>query len=315
MFAALRQQGHGDMRRSRQTKAIDVERGLLLVRYATAEGGGSPPRVEIEVGPKHRRHIELVLSPGHAEAVLWQPGACLAVRANKPGQLLIDVTPSEVGGSAAATVKLETLTQGEPEASSRSQRTADAGLEGLNVLGHVAGIGDVLVGADEWVAGPQAPARIEGLSIEWPDKPESVDILYSVKLARPHAASGRMMGLGDYAGTRGRALPIVGVTIELSGPGASDFQLVGEAAFLGSPLLRMIGRRISVAGTTGREPLVGFKLRLDGIGAPLQPGPSNLNRNKSSGDVRVFRATGARTSTRMESLLDNGPTYRDVESV
>lgn len=303
------------MRRSRQTKAVDVERGLLLVRYATADGRGSPPRVAIDVSPKHRKNIELVLNPEHAEAVLWQPGACLVVRASKPGQLLVDVTPSEAGGSTAATVKLESLTQGEPEATSWSETTTDAGPERLNVLGHVAGIGDVHVRADEWIAGPQAPARIEGLSIDWPDKPESVDLVYSVKLARPHAASGRMMGLRDYAGTRGRALPIVGVTIELSGPGSSDFQLVGEAAFLGSPLVRTIGRRISVGGTTGREPLVGFKLRLDAVNAPLQPLPPNQRRNKASGDVRVFRAAGARTSVRTESLLDNGPTYRDASSV
>lgn len=306
-----------DMRRSRQTKSVDVERGLLLVRYAGADDGGSPPRIAIEVSPKHRKNIELVLSPAHAEAVLWQPGACLVVRAHEAGQLLVDVTPSEVGGSTAATVKLESLTQGEPEATSWSETTTEAVLEGLNVLGHVAGIGDVLVGADEWIAGPQAPARIEGLAIKWPGKPESIDIAYSVKLARPHAASSRRLGLGDYAGTRGRALPIVGVTIELSGPGSSDFQLVGEAAFLGSPLVRMIGRRISVGGATGREPLVGFKLRLDGVGAPLQAEPPNLRRNKPSGDVRVFRAAGGRTSVsrRMQSLPDSGPAYRDVASV
>lgn len=304
-----------DMQRARQTKAIDVERGLLLVRYATADSGGRPPRVEIAVNPKHRRNIELVLDPEQSEAVLWKPGACLVVRAIRPGQLLVEVTPSEVGGSTAATVKLESLTQGEPETTSWSQTTTDEGFGGLSVLGHVAGIGDVLVQADEWIAGPQAPARVEGLSIVWPGKPEGIDIFYSVKLARPHAASGRTMGLGDYAGTRGRALPVIGVTIELSGPGAADFQLVGEAAFLGAPLLRMIGTRIAVSGPTGREPLVGIKLRLDEIGAPLQPELPTKKRSRDSGEVRVFRAVGSRASTKMASFLDNGPTQRDIASV
>jgi hypothetical protein len=298
----------------KQTKTVDVERGLLLVRYATADSGGRPPRVEIAVNSKHRKNIELVLSPEHDEAVLWQPGSCLVVRAHKPGQLLVDVTPSEVGGSTSATVKLESLTQGEPEIMNWSETATNTELHGLSILGHVAGIGDVFVGADEWIAGPQAPARIEGLMIEWPDKPAAIDILYSVKLARPHAASGRAMRLGNYAGTRGRALPIVGVTIELSGKGASDFQLVGEAAFLGSPLLRMMGRQISVSGPTGREPLVGFKLRLDGIGTPLQPEPTNLRRNKPTGSVRVFRSTRARTGIRTDSLLD-GTTPHDIASV
>src|ERR1051326_4296614 len=172
------------MQRSKQTKAVDVERGLILVRYATAESGGPPPRVEVVVNPKHQSNIELVLSPEHSKAVLWQPGACLVVRATRPGQLLVEVTPSEVGGSTDAIVKLETLTQGQPEGTGRDHAATDADLGGLSILGHVAGIGDVFARADEWIAGPQAPARIEGLSIAWPEKPEAIDILYSVKLAR-----------------------------------------------------------------------------------------------------------------------------------
>ena len=263
--------------------------------------------MEIAVNPKQRRNIELVLNPEQSEAVLWRPGACLVVRATKPGQLLVEVIPSEVGGSTAATVKFESLTQGEPD-TARWDHGADADLEGLSILGHVAGIGDIFVRADEWIAGPQAPARIEGLAIEWPGKPAAIDIFYSVKLARPQATSGRTMRLGDYAGTRGRALPIVGVTIELSGPGASGFQLVGEAAFLGAPLTRTTGRRISVSGPTGREPLVGFRLRIDAVDATLRPALSSRKRSEVSGDVRVFRGAGAGTGTRMESFLDNGPT-------
>jgi hypothetical protein len=296
------------MQRARQTKTVDVERGLLLVRYVTSESAGRPPRVEIAVNPKHRRHIELISNPEQRDGVLWQPGACLVIRAVRSGQLLVEVTPSEPGGSSAATVKLETLTQGQPEISSFDGKAMDVDVEGLNILGHVAGIGDVFVRPDEWIAGPHAPARIEGLSIVWPDKPRGIDIFYSVKLARPHVVSGRKMALGDYAGTRGRALPIVGVSIELAGPGASAFQLVGEAAFLGAPLSRMSGRQISASGPTGREPLVGLKLRLEERGTPLRREHATAKRRKSSGDVRIFRAAGAnrRTGNELEPLVDNG---------
>jgi hypothetical protein len=264
--------------------------------------------VEVAVNPKHRRHIELILNPEQGDGVLWQPGACLVVRATRSGQLLVEVTPSEAGGSRAATVKIETLTQGQPEIMSFDRAANDVDVERMNILGHVAGIGDVFVGPDEWIAGPHAPARIEGLSIMWPDKPEGIDILYSVQLARPHVVSGRKMALGDYAGTRGRALPIVGVTIELAGPGASAFQLVGEAAFLGAPLMRMSGRQISASGPTGREPLVGLKLRLDEAGAPMRAEYPTGKRRKTSGEVRMFRAAGAsrRASKEREPLRDNG---------
>lgn len=297
------------MQRTKQTRAVNVERGVLLVRYATAENESRPPKVKIVVNPKYQRYIELVLSPGHKDAVLWQPGSCLVVRASKPGQLLVEVIPIDRGGSTAATVKIETLSQGEAVPTIRRQPAAEVDLGRLSLLGHVAGTGDVFARAGEWIAGPDAPARIEGLSIDWPGKPDDLDIRYSVNLARPHAVSGRLTELGGYAGTRGRALPILGVTIELTGSGAAGFQLSAEAAFLGSPLTRMTGRRVALSGPTGREPLVGFRLRLDEITMPLQPELAPVARAKSSGRVRVFRSRAAqsRLNSTIESFLESRP--------
>jgi hypothetical protein len=263
------------------------------------------------VNQKHHMHVEVISNPEQDDGVLWQPGACLVVRALRRGQLLVEVTPREPGGSTAATIKLETLTQGEPDIMELDQPAGDVDIEGLNILGHVAGIGDVFVRPNEWIAGPQAPARIEGLSIMWPDKPEAIDIFYSVKLARPHASSGRRMRSGDYAGTRGRALPIVGVSFELAGPGASGFRLAAEAAFLGAPLVRMSGRQISASGPTGREPLVGLKLRLDEVSPPLQPELPTRKRRRPSAAVQVFRAAGAgnRKSKGLVALPDDGQSH------
>ena len=226
----------------------------------------------------------------------------------RPGKLFVEVVPLDDDGSAAATVQVEMLSQGEMSAARSpapvTRGAVDSGrgsgaksaidLDRLKIVGHVAGIGDVTARADEWVAGPSAPARIEGLSIVWPGKPDDLDIRYCVKLARPHAVSGRMMGLGAYAGTRGRALPIVGIRLEMSGAAASSFRLVSEAAFLGAPIARTSGKQIEMSGSTGREPLVGFRLRLDEIGIPLQPAltpPAVATVTaKSQGRMRVFRS-------------------------
>jgi hypothetical protein len=248
-----------------------------------------------------------VLSPEHRNATLWQPGSCLVVRATRPGQLFVEVVPIDSGGSTAATVKIETLSQGEVVVPVRRNVTARAVVDldssedsnQLSLLGHVAGIGDVVARADEWIAGPASPARIEGVSIEWPGKPEDLDMRYSVMLARPHTTSGRTVELGGYAGTRGRALPVVGLSLELSGPGASDFQLVAEAAFLGAPVSQMIGRRLNLAGPTGREPLVGLRLRVDEINVPLQPLSEPVTtKTRSPGRVRVFRSQAAQGQRR-----------------
>jgi hypothetical protein len=309
------------MKSSKQSKIVDVDRGLVLVRYATAGDEMRPPKIEVLVNPKDEKHIEIISNPLHSESVLWEPGGCLLVRATRPGKLFVEVIPLDEEGSTAATVKVEMLSQGESfgarsglsdtrtvvasESKSQvasklaspidsqigSQIGSHVALDRLKIVGHVAGIGDVTARADEWVAGPSAPARIEGLSIVWPGKPDDLDIRYCVRLARPHAVSGRMMELGAYAGTRGRALPIVGIRFEMSGPAASSFRLVSEAAFLGAPIARTSGKQIEMSGPTGREPLVGFRLRLDEIDIPLQPVLTPAAR--SQGRVRVFRSRAA----------------------
>jgi hypothetical protein len=289
------------MEEIKQSRMVDVQRGLMLVRYATADDERRPPKVAVVVNPKDQKNIELVLNPDHKEAVLWQPGTCLVVRAAKPGKLQVEVIARERGGSTAATVKIESLSQGEASdtpAESQTAVTRPNALSGLLLVGHVAGIGDVQSGPDQWIAGPGAPARIEGLSIEWPDKPADLDLRYSVRLARPHEVSGRMMTLGNYAGTRGRALPIVGIALELTGMGATRFQLSAEAAFLSAPLKRTNGRQIDMTGPTGREPLVGFRLRIEEINIPLQPAQRPAKRAKPSGRVRVFRSRNAQTELR-----------------
>lgn len=308
------------MKRNKQSKVVDVDKGLVIVRYATAADEVRPPKIEVLVNPKDEKHIEIISNPLHSEAVLWQPGACLVVRAMQPGKLFVEVIPVDDDGSTAATVKVEMLSQGETSEARLSPSATGAAvgtgyspgakshvdLDRLRIIGHVAGIGDVTARADEWVAGPSAPARIEGLSIVWPGKPEDLDIRYCVKLARPHAVSGRMMGLGAYAGTRGRALSIVGIRLEMSGAAASSFRLVSEAAFLGAPIARTSGKQIEMSGPTGREPLVGFRLRLDEVNIPLQPVLTPAAR--SQGRVRVFRSRAAESQLHSDPQSFDPPT-------
>src|SRR5205807_6988499 len=108
------QQGQAaEMEKIKQSRTVDVQRGLMLVRYATADDERRPPKVAVVVNPNDEKNLELVLNPDHKEAMLWQPGSCLVVRASKPGKLLVEVIALDDGGSTAATVKIETLTQGE----------------------------------------------------------------------------------------------------------------------------------------------------------------------------------------------------------
>lgn len=282
-------QGAGTPKR----KVLKVDRGLFLVRYASAEDGGQPPVVRIGLDPTAAAGSTIVTHPDGDDAVLWQPGSALVVRTTAPVKLLVEVSPLEADGSTAAVVNVEALTFGEPAVLpapvlNRSVRPGD--LAGIRILGHVAGLGDVTVGSDEWIAGPTAPSRIEGIAIEWPEKPAGVELRYAVNSSN---ASARMSSIGTFVGTRGRAGPLTGCTLELSGPRAGDLQLCVEALFLGSPTTRATGKRIVIGGVTGREPLVGFRLRVESIAKPSFVAPAGGRKGRSPSGVRVFRSRAA----------------------
>jgi hypothetical protein len=117
---------------------------LLLVKYESAEDESQPPRVMVSLEPR-TSGIRLVLPPDVDESVLWSPGACLVVKAERGGRLRIAVEPSEPNGSVAAQVQLTALSNDPAGA----QAVQDLDLSGFRVLGHVAGIGDVLADPEQ----------------------------------------------------------------------------------------------------------------------------------------------------------------------
>jgi len=64
------------------------------------------------------------------------------------------------------------------------------------------------------------------------------------------------------------------------GPSALDFRLVAEAIFLGSPVMRMTGKRGVLSGPTGREPLVGLRLGPQQAGAAGRPPATGVHHGR-----------------------------------
>jgi hypothetical protein len=289
-----------------QQKSVNLDRGTFIVRYSAAEDEAFPPKVTIGSGRGSDTTVIPILHPDEQEPVLWRPGAALVIQAVEAGVLLVQVTPTRPRGSPIATIKIETLNQGKPVANvpiPETKPSQDAVLGSVDLttdfrmLGHLAGRGDVFVGADEWIGGPAAPSRIEGFAIEWPRRPPGLMLRYAVTTTNLDATSRAPVEVGAFAGTRGRALPLVGVLLELSGASASQYELVAEAAFLGAPIMRARGEKLTLAGPTGQEPLVGIRLQVEQITGPPQP-KNPLHKptpaTTSGGRVRVFRSSNKR---------------------
>lgn len=274
-----------------QQKNLSLDRGLFFINYKSAEDSVSPPRVIVAPAEGHERRMEIILHPDATEPTLYSPNSGLVVRINTPATLQVQVRPTRPGGSRSAIVRVEQIQAGRiPDAASPGNGVGlHVATDGLKVLGHVAGRGDIVVGPNAWIAGPAAPSRVEGVALEWPDKPASVDIRYAVQLANGQTGSGKMVPLGTYAGTRGRALPLTGVVLEMSG--TDELKFVAEAGFLNAPTLRAVGKRVVLSGPTSREPLVGIRIGIE-RSAPAEVVATSAMPRKSAGSarVRVFRS-------------------------
>jgi hypothetical protein len=278
-----------------QQKAVDLDRGLFFVNYKSAEDSAAPPRVTLSAAQGHERRMQFILHPDAIGPTLCEPNSGLVVRVNSPGRLQVQVSPTRLGGSHAAVVAIEPIQSGQRTAPALNQNAGTRGsvnTDAFKLLGHVAGMGDVVVGPNAWIAGPAAPSRIEGLALEWPDKPAGIDLRYAVQFANAQPGSGKMVSLGSFAGTRGRALALTGVVLEMVG--SDDLQFVAEAIFLSAPTLRAIGRRVVLSGPTGREPLVGLRITVEPVAsfgtAEEIAAPAKPRSSTGSGRVRVFRS-------------------------
>ena len=282
-----------------QRKTINLNAGLFLMRYNSADDSEFPPVVSIIPDRASVGTCEILVGPDSTEGMLWSPDSSLVVHAIRPTKLRVSVSAQRPGGSTAAILKLEPLTQGTPPVPKMQSvgtmiNLGSAAADDLHILAHVAGIGDLSVQANSWIAGPMAPARIEGFCLYWSNKPHDLDISYAVKYARPQQGEGQLVPMGTFAGTRGRALPLTGVTLQLSGVAASHYMLIADAIFLGAPALRVTGRSVKLAGPSGREPLVGIKINIEPLvrqaSAPLPAAAVAAPEKRTTGRVRVFRS-------------------------
>src|SRR5262249_22183981 len=131
--------------------------------------------------------------------------------------------------------------------------------------------------------------------------PNDVVLRYGARVApRNGAAFGPsatddLSEMGSFVGTRGRALPLTQVTMQLSGRGASRYAMSAEGLFLGAQLVRKEGGQVQLSGPTGRETLVGLAFSIREVGNLDHLQKDHLQKDGIDDDrrqrVRVFRGT------------------------
>lgn len=288
-----------------QVSTVPVTRGLYILRYIKgADTAALSPMAFVRSPADPESSIRIISPPGQPADELVAPGSSLVVLAQGAGKLEIIVRTRSPGGARNAEFQLEAL---HPRSGGSVEVLPSSSVNGVlapapnhtavvfSMLAHVARHGDVEMPNGEWIAGPSAPAPIEGLELRC--GVQGLNVETQVLVAGEWSP---WVSNWSFAGSRGRARPLSGLRFRLVGSAADDFVLEADALFLGSPVKTTRGSDVELVNFAGSDPLVGLRLGLRAtdrrtLQTSSRTGPSG--QTVSSRDqvfkpprVRVFRA-------------------------
>jgi len=280
---------------------LSVERGLytLTYRWEPIFGlpGAMPPIATVAPGPGSENDIRVVSAPGDEPGILDAPGKGLVVVAERDGLLALTMRAAAPGGTVTANLDLRKVEAARPvlaPATDAKREELPAGIAEFLVCAHVSMRGDVAAYRGDWLCGPKAPGRIEGMEVRATGG--DLPLEYQVATNGRGLVWSNWMGVGAYAGTKGRALPLVGVRVRLKESSAAGLVLKAEALFLGSSVISRTGRDVELIGPSPLDPLVGLRLdiaRSENVMADHRVDPDPV---RPAGRLRVFRGTRSRAS-------------------
>ena len=138
------------------------------------------------------------------------------------------------------------------------QSDADAA-KSAEIVAHVQGRGDMLTKLGEWMGKPDSKAWIEGFAVSPKGGVGPGDVEYQAVLGRgwlsPWAEG------GQYCGSRGMSLPILGLRMRLRGEAAERFDCVVEASFVDGTKVGPLDNG-EPCQAESMSPLEAFRIRL-----------------------------------------------------
>jgi hypothetical protein len=261
---------------------------MHVFRYVSFQGNGAPAIARV-IPPN--AGVTLLDMPGREKGMLQRPGDCLVLRAERTSDVVIGLRRGSADGSLDASFRLEPIILAD-EAPAVQPMSAPAP---LSFIAHLANRGDTPFAQNVWAGGPDAPAAVEGLQIAAEGGAASLEMQALVGSRPPRWSD--WVGAGQYAGTRGHGLPLVGVRLRLR-PEAVDVEIAAEALFLGALVATQRGRQVEFVSPSGVDPLVGVKFALQTVqetgvsrGSGSAPDAQAKEREPR---VRVFRASAVR---------------------
>jgi hypothetical protein len=197
-----------------QPHAHPTPGGLPGVRISPPPGGGDA----------------LEISCFRADGWLSGNGDAALVRVHKgPAQLLVTIYQQPNQPDAAPQLQVRQLI-GVAEAPPPPVPAPEPPREKLDIMAHIQTRGDVGVKFGHWLGEQGSQNWIEGFAIAAPEGIEPADLAYQGVLGRGWLSP--WVDAGQYCGSRGMALPLLGLRVRLSGDAAEQFDLTLAASFI-----------------------------------------------------------------------------------
>lgn len=207
---------------------MTLDTGLFCIINEANAGAATDqglPGVRVSPPPLGVNGVEI--TGFRADGWLSAHGDAALVRVAKgPAQVL--VTVYQVAGRADAAPRLQVM------------RLADAAVTAavappaapvvMDVLAHIQTRGDVGARFGDWLGEAGTGNWIEGIAIAPPEGVAAEDLSYQAVLGRGWLSP--WVEAGAYCGSRGMALPLLGLRVRLQGAAAEAFDLSCEASFI-----------------------------------------------------------------------------------
>lgn len=201
-------------------KSVDAASGLPGVRLSVPPGAGGRPDA-------------VTISSFRADGWLSGFGDAALVRVTQgPAQLLVTVYQGPAGEHAAPNLQVLRLLEGAaPSAAQQPAAAAPAaaGQTVMDMVAHIQGRGDVGALLGEWLGERGSKRWIEGFAVSPAHDVPPQDIEYQAVLGRgwlsPWAEG------GQFCGSRGMALPVLGLRLRLRGASAQSHECSYSATF------------------------------------------------------------------------------------
>ncbi len=283
----------GDVKYDRGS-TLAVARGLHIFRYVSFQGTGVPAISKL-IPPN--AGVTVLDMPGRGNGLLQRPGDCLVVCAERPSDVVVALRRGSPDGSLDATFRLEpiVLSEDAPAETVDAPRAAPAPLAApLSFLAHLANRGDTAFAQNVWAGGPDSPAAVEGLQIVAEGGAPALEMQVLVGSRPPRWSE--WVGAGQYAGTRGHGLALLGLRMRVK-PERTGVEIAAEALFLGALVVSQRGRQVEFVSGSGVDPLIGVKFSVQSVeevsASRAVSGPDATARDREP-RVRVFRASVGR---------------------